>query len=67
MRRVVGLPDNGDRALAEIAARCEGIDAQMADDLDTAVGLAHGAVLRGGVVLLSPAAPSCPPNFFFSS
>jgi UDP-N-acetylmuramoylalanine--D-glutamate ligase len=58
VRRVVGVPDNGDRALAAIAARCAGIDAQMAGDLDTAVGLAHGAVLRGGVVLLSPAAPS---------
>lgn len=59
VRRVVGLPDNGDRALAAIAARCgEAVDTQMARDLDTAVARAYGAVRRGGIVLLSPAAPS---------
>ena len=59
MRRVVGVPDNGERALAAITARCgDAVEARMADGLDEAVGLAHGAVYRGGVVLLSPAAPS---------
>ncbi|UGS35592.1 UDP-N-acetylmuramoyl-L-alanine--D-glutamate ligase [Capillimicrobium parvum] len=59
VRRVVGVPDNGERALAAITARCgDAVEARMAHGLDEAVGLAHGAVYRGGVVLLSPAAPS---------
>jgi UDP-N-acetylmuramoylalanine--D-glutamate ligase len=59
VRAVVGLPDNGQRALDAIAARC-GIEVptRAAADLDEAVALAREIVGDGGTVLLSPAAPS---------
>jgi UDP-N-acetylmuramoyl-L-alanine---L-glutamate ligase len=55
VRLVVGLPDNGERALTAIAGAAP---TQMADDLDEAVHAARTALGGTGVVLLSPAAPS---------
>jgi len=55
VRAVVGLPDNGERALAAIGAAAP---TQMAGDLDDAVARARAALDGSGVVLLSPAAPS---------
>ncbi len=52
---VVGMPDNGSRALAAIG---DAAPTQMAADLDDAVGRARAALPGAGVVLLSPAAPS---------
>lgn len=56
---VVGLSTTGPRVVA--AARAAGVAddrALAADDLDEAVALARGLARPGGVVLLSPAAPS---------
>jgi UDP-N-acetylmuramoyl-L-alanine---L-glutamate ligase len=55
VRLVIGLPDNGARALTAIAGAAP---TQMAADLDTAVTAARAALDGAGVVLLSPAAPS---------
>jgi UDP-N-acetylmuramoylalanine--D-glutamate ligase len=57
---VIGLPDTGKRIVAEV----EGVEAdqppatRLAADLDEAVRVAAEGVPAGGVVLLSPAAPS---------
>jgi UDP-N-acetylmuramoylalanine--D-glutamate ligase len=53
---VVVLPDTGDRLAAELAAR--GHEARTARDLADAVAIADASTPDGGVVLLSPAAPS---------
>jgi UDP-N-acetylmuramoylalanine--D-glutamate ligase len=59
VRGVVGLPDNGPRALDAIAARCgTQVPTRMAGDLDEGVALAREIVGDAGTVLLSPAAPS---------
>jgi UDP-N-acetylmuramoylalanine--D-glutamate ligase len=59
VRGVVGLPDNGPRALDAIAARGgTAIPTRMADDLEHAVRLARAIVGDAGTILLSPAAPS---------
>jgi UDP-N-acetylmuramoylalanine--D-glutamate ligase len=54
---VVGIPDSGPRIIAALAGlptvRTEG-----AEDLVSAVALARALTPPGGVVLLSPAAPS---------
>jgi len=55
VRAVVGMPDNGARALEAIAAAAP---TQLAADLDDAVARARAALDGTGVVLLSPAAPS---------
>ncbi|MET0425312.1 MAG: UDP-N-acetylmuramoyl-L-alanine--D-glutamate ligase [Actinoplanes sp.] len=54
---VIGLPDSGPRILAELAG-LPGIRAENAEDLPNAVALARKLTPSGGVVLLSPAAPS---------
>jgi UDP-N-acetylmuramoyl-L-alanine---L-glutamate ligase len=56
---VIGVPSTGERLLA--AARDAGLaQAQTlaAEDLDSAVSLARSLAIPGGVILLSPAAPS---------
>ncbi len=59
VRAVLGLPDNGARALDAIAARCgDAVATRMAADLDEAVALARSLLGDAGTVLLSPAAPS---------
>ncbi|MCW3006381.1 MAG: UDP-N-acetylmuramoylalanine/D-glutamate ligase [Solirubrobacterales bacterium] len=56
---VIGLPDNGRRALDAIVARCgTEVPTRMAADLDEAVALAREILGDTGTVLLSPAAPS---------
>ena len=56
----MGLPDTGKRIVAEV----EGLEAdqppatRLAADLDEAVRVAADGIPAGGVVLLSPAAPS---------
>ncbi len=57
---VIGLPDTGQRIVAEVAAAApDGAPrATLASDVDEAVGLAVAGVPAEGVVLLSPAAPS---------
>ncbi|BCJ50820.1 hypothetical protein Asp14428_22950 [Actinoplanes sp. NBRC 14428] len=54
---VIGLPDSGPRILAELAG-LEGVRTEEAEDLPAAVSLARKLTPPGGVVLLSPAAPS---------
>lgn len=54
---VIGLPDSGPRILAELAG-LPGITCEAAEDLPAAVRLARKLTPPGGVVLLSPAAPS---------
>jgi UDP-N-acetylmuramoylalanine--D-glutamate ligase len=54
---VIGLPDSGPRILAELAG-LPGVRTENADDLPAAVRLARKLTPAGGVVLLSPAAPS---------
>ncbi len=54
---VIGLPDSGPRILAELAG-LPGLRTARADDLADAVRLARELTPQGGVVLLSPAAPS---------
>jgi UDP-N-acetylmuramoylalanine--D-glutamate ligase len=55
--RVIGLPDSGPRILAELAG-LPGVRTENAEDLPAAVRLARKLTPAGGVVLLSPAAPS---------
>jgi UDP-N-acetylmuramoylalanine--D-glutamate ligase len=55
VRAVVGMPDNGARALRAIG---DAAPTQLAADLDDAVARARAALDGAGVVLLSPAAPS---------
>jgi UDP-N-acetylmuramoyl-L-alanine---L-glutamate ligase len=56
---VVGLPDTGSRIADAVAAAGNGTPRTvLAGDIDEAVRLAADAVPDGGVVLLSPAAPS---------
>jgi UDP-N-acetylmuramoylalanine--D-glutamate ligase len=57
---VVTMPDNGPRIGAAIRAASDGTEVADAADLDAAVEAAYGwaADLGGGVVVLSPAAPS---------
>ncbi|MFP4361624.1 MAG: UDP-N-acetylmuramoyl-L-alanine--D-glutamate ligase [Alphaproteobacteria bacterium] len=52
--RIVALPDNGPALAAGLAVT----DSRHAFDLDAAVALARAITPTGGVVLLSPAAPS---------
>ena len=54
---VIGLPDSGPRILAELAGLPK-IRTENAEDLPAAVRLARKLTPPGGVVLLSPAAPS---------
>ncbi|MGX6606758.1 UDP-N-acetylmuramoyl-L-alanine--D-glutamate ligase [Micromonosporaceae bacterium Da 78-11] len=54
---VIGLPDSGPRILTELAG-LPGIRTENAEDLPAAVRLARKLTPAGGVVLLSPAAPS---------
>ncbi|MGK5684371.1 UDP-N-acetylmuramoyl-L-alanine--D-glutamate ligase [Actinoplanes sp. URMC 104] len=54
---VIGLPDSGPRILGELAG-LPGIRTVPADDLADGVRLARELTPAGGVVLLSPAAPS---------
>ncbi|SDT61269.1 UDP-N-acetylmuramoyl-L-alanine--D-glutamate ligase [Actinoplanes derwentensis] len=54
---VIGLPDSGPRIL-EALARLPRVRTEPADDLIDAVRLARKITPSGGVVLLSPAAPS---------
>jgi len=56
---LIGVPSTGPRLVAEaLAAGVEPARAREAPDLAAAVELAAGLVPAGGVVLLSPAAPS---------
>jgi UDP-N-acetylmuramoyl-L-alanine---L-glutamate ligase len=54
---VIGLPDSGPRILSELSG-LPGVTAENAADLPAAVRLARKVTPGGGVVLLSPAAPS---------
>jgi UDP-N-acetylmuramoyl-L-alanine---L-glutamate ligase len=54
---VIGIPDSGPRIVAELAG-LPGVRTEVAEDLPAAVGLARELTPAGGVVLLSPAAPS---------
>ncbi|MBB2941409.1 UDP-N-acetylmuramoylalanine--D-glutamate ligase [Actinoplanes lutulentus] len=54
---VIGLPDSGPRILAELTD-LPGVRALPAEDLFDAVRIARETTPAGGVVLLSPAAPS---------
>ena len=60
VRAVLALPANGSRLLEAIRAAGprSGLVLREAEDLDAAVALARSALPEGGVVLLSPAAPS---------
>jgi UDP-N-acetylmuramoyl-L-alanine---L-glutamate ligase len=56
---VVGLPDTGRRIVGEVEALGDGAPRTvLAADVDEAVRLATAGVAEGGIVLLSPAAPS---------
>jgi UDP-N-acetylmuramoylalanine--D-glutamate ligase len=54
---VIGIPDSGPRILDALAG-LPGVRTENADDLPAAVALARDVTPTGGVVLLSPAAPS---------
>jgi UDP-N-acetylmuramoylalanine--D-glutamate ligase len=54
---VIGIPDSGPR-IVEALAGLPGITTEIAEDLPAAVRLARKMTAAGGVVLLSPAAPS---------
>ena len=54
---VIGIPDSGPRIVAELAGLA-GVRTEIAEDLPAAVVLARTITPAGGVVLLSPAAPS---------
>ncbi|WP_229073623.1 UDP-N-acetylmuramoyl-L-alanine--D-glutamate ligase [Actinoplanes sp. DH11] len=54
---VIGLPDSGPRILSDLSD-LSGIQTASAEDLADAVRLARTLTPPGGVVLLSPAAPS---------
>jgi UDP-N-acetylmuramoylalanine--D-glutamate ligase len=57
---VVALPGNGERVLEAVRAAGAGPELALlrADGMEAAVALARAALPAGGVVLLSPAAPS---------
>jgi UDP-N-acetylmuramoylalanine--D-glutamate ligase len=55
---VVGLPDTGKRIVAEVETAGGGPATRLARDVEEAVRVAAEGVPAGGVVLLSPAAPS---------
>ena len=57
---VVGLPGNGPAILDRIAQAAPGMPSAAADDLGDAVRRALRMLPGGGVVLLSPGAPSGP-------
>ncbi|GAA0726426.1 UDP-N-acetylmuramoyl-L-alanine--D-glutamate ligase [Dactylosporangium roseum] len=54
---LIGVPDSGEHIL-DVVGELPGIHRVVAEDLPAAVRLARGIVPPGGVVLLSPAAPS---------
>ncbi|MGY0007999.1 UDP-N-acetylmuramoyl-L-alanine--D-glutamate ligase [Micromonospora sp. I033] len=54
---VIGIPDSGPR-IVEALAGLPAVRTESAEDLVAAVGLARKLTPAGGVVLLSPAAPS---------
>ncbi|MFC8845279.1 MULTISPECIES: UDP-N-acetylmuramoyl-L-alanine--D-glutamate ligase [unclassified Micromonospora] len=54
---VLGIPDSGERIVAALAGLPK-VRAEVVDDLVAAVGRARELTPAGGVVLLSPAAPS---------
>ncbi|GAA0804398.1 UDP-N-acetylmuramoyl-L-alanine--D-glutamate ligase [Spirilliplanes yamanashiensis] len=54
---VLGIPDSGERILRELDG-LPGVRTELAGDLVEAVSLARAVTPPGGVVLLSPAAPS---------
>ncbi|WBB75554.1 UDP-N-acetylmuramoyl-L-alanine--D-glutamate ligase [Micromonospora sp. WMMD1128] len=54
---VIGIPDSGPRIVAALAG-LPAVRTEVAEDLVAAVGLARKLTPAGGVVLLSPAAPS---------
>jgi len=54
---VIGIPDSGPRII-EALAGLSGVTTEIAEDLPAAVRLARKMTGSGGVVLLSPAAPS---------
>lgn len=54
---VIGLPDSGGRIISEISD-LSGVSTRLAEDLVDAVRIAREVTPAGGVVLLSPAAPS---------
>jgi UDP-N-acetylmuramoylalanine--D-glutamate ligase len=54
---VIGVPDSGPRIVAELAG-LPAVRTEEAEDLPAAVRLARKLTPEGGVVLLSPAAPS---------
>ena len=54
---VLGVPDSGARILAELAG-LPGVRTELTEDLPAAVARARQVTPAGGVVLLSPAAPS---------
>ena len=54
---VIGIPDSGERIVAELAG-LPAVRTEVADDLAAAVVRARELTPSGGVVLLSPAAPS---------
>ncbi len=54
---VIGIPDSGPRIIAELAG-LPAVRTEQAEDLPAAVRLARKLTPEGGVVLLSPAAPS---------
>lgn len=54
---VIGIPDSGPR-IVEALAGLPAVRTELSDDLVAAVGLARKLTPAGGVVLLSPAAPS---------
>ncbi|MCW3819152.1 UDP-N-acetylmuramoyl-L-alanine--D-glutamate ligase [Micromonospora sp. DR5-3] len=54
---VIGIPDSGPR-IVEALAGLPAVRTELAEDLVAAVGLSRKLTPAGGVVLLSPAAPS---------
>jgi UDP-N-acetylmuramoylalanine--D-glutamate ligase len=54
---VIGIPDSGARMVAALAG-LPGVRSEVADDLRAAVVRARALTPAGGVVLLSPGAPS---------
>ncbi|MBQ0895443.1 UDP-N-acetylmuramoyl-L-alanine--D-glutamate ligase [Micromonospora sp. U56] len=54
---VIGIPDSGPR-IVEALAGLPAVRTELAEDLVAAVGLSRKLTPSGGVVLLSPAAPS---------
>ena len=53
---IVGLPDSGPRLVADLAGT--GVPSELAADMDDAVRIARRLAPAGGLVLLSPGAPS---------